>query len=131
MDTTAKTNLSLLLDKGIILQSGLICQDKINLISGATTAPLIDTIWIFSDCDTGVMERVSAIFTHLYSESREVEMMAVLRIMYDLSGLEFPEDIEMLAGHPEARQYFLFSFLLDMEDCIQDFSTKVESNNNV
>lgn len=34
MDMLKKTNiLSLLLDKGIILQSGVICRDKINLIS--------------------------------------------------------------------------------------------------
>ena len=121
MDTMERaTALSLLLDKGIIFQSGAICQDKINLISGAMTALLIETIWIFSGYDTGAMERVTAIFTHLYSESREAEMMAVLRILYDLSGLKFPEDIELLAGHLEARQYFLFSFLLDMEDCMQD-----------
>lgn len=46
MDTMEKTTArSLLLDMGIILQSGAICQDKINLISGAMTAPLIEIIW--------------------------------------------------------------------------------------
>jgi len=83
------------------------------------TAPLIETIWTFSGYDTEAMERVSAIFTNLYHEGREAEMMAVLRILYDLSGLQFPEDVELLATHPEARQYFLISFLLDMEDCMQ------------
>ena len=62
------TSRSLLLNKGIILQSGAICQDKINLISGAMTAPLIETIWIFCGYDVRVMERVSTIFTHLYNE---------------------------------------------------------------
>ena len=113
------TTRSLLLDKGIILQSGTICRDKINLISGAMTTPLLETIWTFSGYDTEAMERVSAIFTNLYHEGREAEMMAVLRILYDLSGLQFPEDVELLATHPEARQYFLISFLLDMEDCMQ------------
>ncbi len=89
------------------------------------TAPLIENIWIFSGYDAGAMERISAIFAHLYNESREAEMMAVLRILYDLSGLKFPEDIELLAVHPEARQYFLFSFLLDLEDCLQDFISDV------
>ena len=122
MDTMEKTTArSLLLDKGIILQSGAICQDKINLISGAMTAPLIETIWTFSGYDTEAMERISAIFTHLYHEGHEAEMMAILRILYDLSGLQFPEDVELLAEHPEARQYFLFSFLLDVEDCMQGF----------
>ena len=122
MDTMEKTTTrNSLLDKGIILQSGTICRDKINLISGAMTAPLIETIWIFSGYDTEAMERISAIFTHLYHEGREAEMMAILRILYDLSGLKFPEDVEFLAEHQGARQYFLFSFLMDMEDCMHDF----------
>ena len=119
MDTMEKTTTrSLLLDKGIILQSGTICRDKINLISGAMTTPLLETIWTFSGYDTEAMERISAIFTHLYHEGREAEMMAILRILYDLSGLKFPEDVELLTTHLEARQYFLLSFLLDMEDYI-------------
>ena len=48
-------------------------------------------------------------------------MMEILQILYDVVGMEFSEDIEHLGVHPEARQYFLFSFLLDMEDCIQNF----------
>jgi len=94
------TTRSLLLDKGIILQSGTICRDKINLISGAMTTPLLETIWTFSGYDTEAMERISAIFTHLYHEGREAEMMAILRILYDLSGLKFPEDVELLTTPP-------------------------------
>jgi len=127
MDTMEKTTArSLLLDKGIILQSGEICQDKINLISGATTAPLIETIWIFSGHDLGVIKRVFALFAHLYNEGREAEMMAVLRILYDLSGLRLPENVELLAEQLEARQYFLFSVMLDMEDYIKDLISEVD-----
>lgn len=66
------------------------------------------------------LERISATLNHLYHNDHEVEMIAVLRILYDVSGLQFPEDVQLIAEHPEARQYFLFSFLLDMEDCMQD-----------
>ena len=122
MDTIkTSTNRNLLLDKGIILQSGVICQDKINLISGAMTAPLIEAIWTFTDYDTEAIKRILAIFSHLYHGGHEAEMMAILRILYDVSGLQFSEDVELLAAHPDARQYFLFSFLLDIEDFIQDF----------
>lgn len=63
MDNMEKTTArNLLLDKCIILKSGAICQDKINLISGAMTTPLIETIWIFSGHDAGAMKRISAIF---------------------------------------------------------------------
>ena len=110
-----------LLTKGIILQSGEICQDKINLIPGAITAPLIETIWTFTDNDIKAIERILATLSSLFQECHEVEMMAVLRILYDLCGLQFPEDVELMAENPESRNYFLFSFLLDMEDCMQEF----------
>lgn len=51
-------------------------------------------------------------------------MLAILRVLYDVVGMEFPEEVELLASHSEARQYFLFSFLLDMEDCMQDFMSE-------
>ena len=118
------TNLSLLYDKGILLPSGKICKNKINLISGAMTALLVEAIWTFTDNDAEAMERISATLNHLYHNDHEVEMIAVLRILYDVSGLQFPEDVELLAEHPEARQYFLFSFLQDMEDCMQEFMSE-------
>jgi len=131
MYTLEKTTAQrLLLDKGIILQSGAICQDKINLISGAMTAPLIEMLWISSGYDTKSMERISTIFTYLYNKNQEAEMMALLRILYDVLGMIFPEDAELLAGHPEARQYFLFSFLLDMGDCIQNFIDEIVVKRN-
>lgn len=114
-------NQSLLRDKGILLESGEICRDKINLISGAVTAPLVEMLWTFSGNDKCTMDRISTLFTHLYEKGHEAEMMAILRILIDVSGLQFPEDVEQLGVHPAARQYFLFSFLLDLEDCIQDF----------
>lgn len=110
--------------KGILTLQNDINRDKINLISGAITAPFLETLFTFSGNDAGTMNRVSAIFTHLYSEGREVEMLAVLRILYDVAGLLFPEDVELLASHPEARQYFLFSFLLDMDDWMQDIQAE-------
>ena len=112
------TDLSLLYDKGILLSSGEICKNKINLISGAMTAPLVEAIWAFTENDAEAMERILATLNHLYHNDHEVEMIAVLRILYDVCGLQFPEDVELLAEHAEARQYFLFSFLLDMEDYV-------------
>ena len=76
----------LLLNKGIIAQSGDICQDIINHISGTVTAPLFEALFTFSGNDVGTMDRISAIFTHLYNEGLEVEMLAVLRILYDVAG---------------------------------------------
>lgn len=74
------------------------------------------------------LERISATLNHLYHNDNEAEMMAVLRIIYDVSGVQFPDDNELIAEHPEARKYFLFSFLLDMEECVQEFMSESTEN---
>lgn len=119
-------NYDALIKKGILTSKNEISQDKINLISGAMTAPLLETIWTFSGCNIEAINRISNILTQLYSENQGNEMLDILRILYDVAGMEFPEDVDLLATHPEARRYFLFSFLLDMDDCMQDFIAEEE-----
>lgn len=114
-------NYDALIKKGILTSKNEISQDKINFISGAMTAPLLETVWTFSGCNIEVINRISNILTQLFSENQGNEMLNILRILYDVVGMEFPEDVDLLATHPGARRYFLFSFLLDMDDCMQDF----------
>ncbi len=51
-------------------------------------------------------------------------MLEVLRTLYGVLGLPFPEDVELLAGHPEARGTSFFSFLLDYDDAIEDYKAE-------
>lgn len=41
-----------LIDKGIVLPSGEIGRDKINLLSGAYTPPLVEMLWTVTGGDT-------------------------------------------------------------------------------
>lgn len=113
-----------LIDKGILRPSGEIVKDKINLISGAHTPPFVEMLWTVTNGDTDTTDRVYTILSVLYADGRETEMLEVLRTLYGVLGLPFPKDVELLAGHPEARGYFLFSFLLDYDDAIEDYKTE-------
>jgi hypothetical protein len=110
-----------LLDKGILLQSGQINKNKINLISGAVTLPFLENVWVTTNGDTDTIIRMRDILTNLFNDGRETEMLDMLRLLYGVWGLQFLKDIEQLAYHPEAKQYFLFSFLLVFDDAIQDY----------
>lgn len=92
-----------LIDKGIVLPSGEIGRDKINLLSGAYTPPFVEMLWTVTGGDTETADSVYSVLGGLYTEGREADMM------------------EVLAEHPQARSYFLFSFLLDYDDVVQDF----------
>lgn len=113
-----------LISKAFILPTGEISKDKINLFSGAVTPPFAETIWVMTDGDMDAVNRMTSLFTKLLDDGQEQVFMDTLRLLYDVMGLQFPEDMEMLSDHPEARQYFLFSFLLDIDDCMQDFTSE-------
>ena len=81
-------------------------------------------LWTVTNGDTDTTDRVYTILSVLYADGRETEMLEVLRTLYGVLGLPFPKDVELLAGHPEARGYFLFSFLLDYDDAIEDYKTE-------
>lgn len=90
---------SLLYDKGTLLPSGEICKNKINLISGTITTPFVEAIWTFTEKDAEAMERITSILNHLYRKGLETEMMVVLRILLDILGLKYSEDVELLASY--------------------------------
>lgn len=118
-----------LIDKGILRPSGEVCKDKINLISGAHTPPFVEMLWAVTGGDTETTDRVYTLLSGLYTEGRESEQLEVLRVLYGVLGLVFPQDVELLAEHPEARGYFLFSFLLDYDDAIEDYKAEQDGGN--
>ncbi len=110
-----------LIDRGILRPSGEVSKDKINLLAGAHTPPFVEMLWTVTGGDTDTTDRLYTLLSDLYQEGRETEMLEVLRTLYGVLGLVFPDDVEQLAGHPEARSYFLFSFLLDYDDVMEDY----------
>ncbi len=47
-----------LLDKGIILPSGEIGKDKINLVAGAITQPFAEMVWVMTGGDMETINRL-------------------------------------------------------------------------
>lgn len=119
--STSEIDCNSLIVNGIISQSGEINKDKINLISGTVTPPFVESVWVMTAGDADTVARMKTILTTLFNEGRTDEMLDILRLLYGVLGLRFPPEVEQLAGHPEAARYFLFSFLLDIDDTMQDY----------
>ena len=118
-------------ENGTLLPDGTIHKDKINLISGAHTPTFAETVWALTDKDGGTLNRLTNLFAQLYSGGRENELLEIIRILYDVVGLQFPQDFEGFSGHPEAQQYFLFEFLLDLNDVTQELLAETQTQPNV
>ena len=74
------------------------------------------------------ISRMTDLFTRLYDDGQEQELIDVLRLLYGVVGLQFPEEVKQLTQSSEARKYFLFSFLLDFDDVLLDYIAEQSDN---
>jgi len=109
-----------LFENGTLLPDGTISKNKINLLSGAHTPDFAEMIWTITNGDQSILNRMTDLFIRLYSEGLEQELMDVIGVLHGVAGIQLPREIEALACHPEARQYYLFEFLMDFNDVIQE-----------
>ena len=56
-----------LLDKGIILPSGEIGKDKINLVAGAITQPFAEMVWVTTGGDMETINRLTDILVTIWA----------------------------------------------------------------
>jgi len=111
----------------IILHSGQINKDKINLLSGAISKPFTEMVWVVSNGDPQTLNQVIRILISMNTIAERVRLVQILRLMHGLLGLRFPEEVERLRKHPEALRYLIFSLALDFEEIIQEFTSEAKA----
>lgn len=106
---------------GFLLPDGSPNKEKFNLLSGAYTPIFVEAIWALTDGDRETMHYMSDIFTNLYDEGKDRELMDMVQLLYSIMGLVFPDEVKLLARYPETMRCYLYEFLLDFDDALQDF----------
>ena len=110
-----------LIDRGIILQSGEICKDKINLISGSITLPFTETLWIMTNGDMDTINRLTEILISMNTPADRGKLFKIIKMLYGLMGLRFSDEAAQISAHKDALEYFIFSFTLDFGEIIKEY----------
>ena len=111
-----------LMDKGIITPSGEICKDKINLVAGAITQPFAEMVWITTNGDKEVINRLTIIFLDMSKTPADRgKLFKIIQMLYALMGVKFSDEATLMSAHPQALDYFLFSFIADFGEIIKDY----------
>jgi hypothetical protein len=74
--------------------------------------------------DIDTLNRMRDILINLFDDGRDQELIDVLRLIYGILGYKYPEDVKQIAQHSESRHYFLFSFMLDFDDVLLDYTSE-------
>ena len=113
-----------LLDKGIVLPSGEINKNKINLVAGAITQPFAELLWITTNGDMDTINRLTLLLLEMNNPKDRSRLFQLIQILYALLGLQFSEEAIPMGSDPDVLDYFLFSFLDDLGELIKSESDR-------
>lgn len=110
-----------LLDKGIVRKSGEVNKDKVNLVAGAITQPFAEMVWLTTGGDMETVNRLTDILVTMNTPADRGKLFKIIKMLYGLMGLPFSEEAEPMDAAPAVLEYFIFSFMADFGELIQDF----------
>jgi hypothetical protein len=110
-----------LISHGIILPSGQISKDKINLITGAITLPFAETVWVTTNGDMDTINRLTEVLVSMNTPADRGKLFRIIQMLYGLEGLQFSDEAILLSTNSAALEYFIFSFVLDFGEIIKDY----------
>ena len=99
--------------------------DCINLISGAYTLPLIDKLFSNSQRIEN-MDDVYFAITALVDTDRISEAFHMIRGLFGISGMEYPQEIAQLEKSEELQESFVSEYIFDFYDVIEDKRIETE-----
>ena len=111
---------NVLLDKGIILPSGEISKDKVNLVTRAITQPCAEMVWVTTGGDMETVTRLTDVLVTMNTPADRGKLFKIIKMLYGLMGLPFSEEAEPMDADPAVLEYFIFSFTADFGEVIQD-----------
>ena len=109
-----------LLDKGIILPSGEINKDKINLVAGAITQPFAEMVWETTGGYMETVNRLTDVLVTMNTPTDREKLFKIIKMLFGLMGLPFSEEAEPVNAEPDILEYFIFSFTADFGEVMQD-----------
>lgn len=112
---------NILLDKGIIFPSGEINKNKINLVAGAITKPFAEMVWLVAHDDRETLDQLMTILVTMNTDGEQKKLFMLIKMLYGFLGLPFSEEAEPMNADNRVLEYFIFSFIADLDDIIQDY----------
>ena len=115
-----------LLEKGLVLPSGEINKNRINLVSGAITQPFAEMIWVTTDGDMDAINRLTNLFLQMNTPKERDRLFQLIQTLYAIMGLQFSKEAIPMGSDPDVLDYFLFSFVVDLGEYIIELKTNKE-----
>ena len=74
-----------LLDKEIILPSGEISKDKVNLVARAITQPFVEMVWVTTSGGMETVNRLTDVFVTINTPADRGKLFKIIKMLYGLA----------------------------------------------
>lgn len=111
----------------VLFPDGKINFNKINLISGAVTLPIVRSLCETDTKDMETAENIHNIFVDLFYSGQYGELYDSIDELYEIMGRQLDETLVAIRKNHGALEYFVRSFLLDFEDIVEDYRIEKSS----
>ncbi|SHF59007.1 hypothetical protein [Lactonifactor longoviformis] len=100
-------------------------NNAVNLISGAYTLPLIDKLFSNSQRIED-MDDIYFSITALVDTDRTSEAFHMIRGLFGIAGMKYPQEIVQLEKSEELQESFVSEFIFDFYNVIEDKRLETE-----
>ena len=111
---------NVLLDKGIILPSGEISKDKVNLVAGAITQSFAEMVWVTTGGDMETVNRLTDVLVTMNTPADRGEAVQNHKNALWAYGLALFRRSRAYGRRPRRFGILHFSFTADFGEVIQD-----------
>lgn len=113
---------SVLIEKKLIDEAGVVNAFNVNLTSGAHTWPLLSEVWNLYQNDVPLMEELQAFLNAVYEQEQYDILIGILKILYSCCGMVIPDDLQIIfdCEEKELKEVYLYEFLEDFQDIMYD-----------
>ena len=98
-------------------------MEAVNLVSGAYTSPLIDQLSMLCNEDDSIQGFYHAILA-MYEEGRTIEAMQLIRALFDVSDMSYPDEMALLEEDETTRMILVSEIISDFNDIL--YQSKAE-----
>lgn len=109
-----------LIKLGILLSDGSINKTKINYITGEMTQPFAEMVWVSVNHDPETITSLTQLFWDMSKIKQPILFFSLIDTLYALMGLQMPNNAPPILENNEALNYFLFSFINDFGEIMQE-----------
>jgi hypothetical protein len=92
------------------------------MVSVTAVTALTEAVYELSSFPVKILSVLDKLIRHLCAENRERESIDLLYIIHGMLGVEHAAAIRLLREDAEARGYFLYAFIADLGEVLEELS---------